>query len=67
MATVWKIQNWELYKMFQSMELELWKHLKLGTDVNINNTAKEEIMKNEDVLFYCIGLWCLCPLNQMNC
>ena len=34
------------------MELELRKHLKLGTDVNIKNAAKEEIMKNEDVLFY---------------
>lgn len=42
----------ELYKMFESMELELRKRLKLGTDVNIKNAAKEEIMKNEDVLFY---------------
>lgn len=42
----------ELYMMFQSMELELRKHLKLGNDVNIKDNAMKELMDNEDVLFY---------------
>lgn len=47
----------ELYLMFESMELELRNHLKLGNDVNIKKSSIEEILKNEEVLN--IFLWCL--------
>ena len=49
----------ELYMMFQSMELELRKHLKLGNDVNIKDNAMKELMNNEDVLFY----WSVVSVN----
>lgn len=49
----------ELYGMFVSMEMELRKHLKLGNNVNIKDTAITEILKNEDVLFN----WCLVSIN----
>lgn len=49
----------DLYMVFLSMEMELRRHLKLGNDINIKDTALGEIMKNEDVLFY----WSLVSVN----
>ena len=42
----------KLYMMFQTMELELRKHLKLENDVNIKDNVMKELMNNDDVLFY---------------
>ena len=49
----------DLNMVFLSMKMELRRHLKLGNDINIKDTALGEIMKNEDVLFY----WSLVSVN----